>query len=205
MKLAKYLILFSVLLGGCIPSLHRLYTDKDVVYDPNLVGTWKDPNSADIWEFCPAEPNSYLMIYTDQNKNAAKFTVHLVKLDKMLFLDIFPKEANQPSNDFYKLHFYPVHTFAKVNQISPTLNMQFMDINKFTRRLAKNPMLLQHEVIEHHADNYPKIVITASTAELQDFMRKHAQDEDVFAKEITMNRVISRQAKPPAEPNEAKK
>lgn len=139
MKRGKFLFLLAGLLfTGCIPSLHQLYTDKDVAYDPKLLGEWKDPNSADRWEFRPAEPNSYLMIYTDQNKNAARFSVHLVKLDSMLFLDIFPKEANQPANDFYKLHFYPVHTFAKINQIAPALKIQFMDTDKFTRRLKKS-------------------------------------------------------------------
>jgi hypothetical protein len=181
----------GVLLAGCIPSLHQLYTDKDVVYDPKLIGTWKDPNSLDRWQFAAAsEPNCYTLTYTDEKKKNGSFIVHLVKLDKMLFLDVFPKDANQPYSDYYKLHLYPVHTFIKVEQIEPTLQMRFMDVDKFTKRLEKEPALIKHEVVENRADNYPKIVLTASTKELQDFMRKHANDEGIFSKPIILNRVV---------------
>jgi hypothetical protein len=45
MKLTKFAIFaIGILLAGCIPSLHQLYTDKDVVYDSKLIGVWKDPN-----------------------------------------------------------------------------------------------------------------------------------------------------------------
>jgi hypothetical protein len=29
----------------CVPSLHGIYTDEDVVFDPNLVGLWNDDDS----------------------------------------------------------------------------------------------------------------------------------------------------------------
>jgi hypothetical protein len=195
----------GLLLTGCIPSLHQLYTDKDVVYDPNLAGIWKDPNSAATWEFRAVKPNSYLMIYIDEKNNPALFAVHLVKLDKMLFLDIFPKEAHQLSNDFYKLHFYPVHTFVKVNQIEPSLNVQLMDIDKFTKRLTKNPTLLKHEVIQNQSDNEAGIILTASTKELQDFMLKHANDEGVFAKVTILYRTEAVKTVALTEPNKPKK
>ena len=31
-----------VLLAGCFPSLHPLYTEEDLVYDSALVGTWTE-------------------------------------------------------------------------------------------------------------------------------------------------------------------
>ena len=194
MKLAKFAILaifaIGILLAGCIPSLHQLYTNKDVVYDPKLVGAWKDPNSLDRWEFQKgSEPNSYTLVYTDDKKKTGSFDVHLVKLDKMLFLDVFPKDANQPYNDYYKLHLYPVHTFVKVEQIDPLLKLRFMDIEKFTKRLEKEPKLIKHELVEPPVEDSRKIILTASTKELQDFMLKHANDENVFAKPIIMKRI----------------
>jgi hypothetical protein len=194
------ILVVGALLAGCIPSLHPLYTKNEVVYDSRLIGVWKDSNSADTWEFRAAgEPNSYTMIYTDQKKKTGSFNVHLVKLDKMLFLDVFPSDSNLPYNDFYKLHLYPVHTFAKIKQIEPTLQMSFMDVDKFTKRLEKDPTLLKHEVIEIRAEGRPEVVITASTKELQDFMRKHAGDEGIFGESSNMKRTM------PADSNTPKK
>jgi hypothetical protein len=138
------------------------------------------------WEFrTAAEPNSYKMIYTDKDKKSGSFDVHLVKLDKMLFLDVFPADPNLPYNGYYNFHLLPVHTFIKIDQIEPTLQMRFMDADKFEKRLAKDPNLLKHEVL---GKNRPNIVLTASTKEMQDFMLKYANDETVFGKPAIMKR-----------------
>ena len=200
------LFVFGVLLTGCVPSLHPLYTDKEVVYDPKLIGVWADdPNSSDsgIWEFRPAEPNSYTMIYTDEKKKVGSFKVHLVKLDKMLFLDIYPD--NDPNleklSPFYAIHLIAAHTFMKVDQIEPTLKLRMMDVDKFTRRIEKDPHLVKHEIVK---DGEAKIVLTASTKELQEFMRKHAGDKDVFGEPSDMKHVLPPDSNTPADPNAKK-
>jgi hypothetical protein len=33
----------AVMAGGCIPSLHPLYTEKELVFDPSIVGVWGKP------------------------------------------------------------------------------------------------------------------------------------------------------------------
>ena len=45
----KLLLLFAgtLLLTGCVPvdSLNPLYTDKDIVFDESLLGTWVGPDN----------------------------------------------------------------------------------------------------------------------------------------------------------------
>jgi hypothetical protein len=187
----------AITVAGCVPSLHPLYTDKDVVYDPKLIGVWSDPNSKDTgtWEFRAAEPNNYKMIYTDKDKAAGTFGVYLVRIDEMLFLDLFPIDPNLPQNGFYQLHLIPAHTFMKVDQIEPTLKLRFMDSDIF----EKKPDLLKHEVLDHEGSK--KLVLTASTKELQEFMRKHANDKDVFGEPSNMKRVLPPDSNKPADPN----
>jgi hypothetical protein len=198
------LFVFGILMAGCVPSLHPLYTPKDVVYDPTLVGVWADQNSPDSgkWEFRPAEPNSYTMIYTDKEKKAGSFTLHLLKIDGMLFLDVFPNDPHLPQNGYYQLHLLPVHTFMKVDQIEPALKLRLMDVDKFTKRLEKNPALLKHEILQQGSDK--KVVLTASTKELQEFMRKHAGDKDVFGEPSNLKRVLSPGSNKLADPNAKK-
>ena len=197
------LFVFGVLLAGCVPSLHPLYTPKDVVYDPKLIGAWSDPNSSDsgTWEFRASEPNSYTMVYTDKDKKTGSFSVHLVKLDGTLFLDVFPNDPNLPQNGFYQMHLLPAHTFMKVDQIEPNLKLRLMDVDKFTKRLEKYPALLKHEILEQGSDK--RVVLTASTKELQEFMRKHAGDKDVFGEPSNMKRMPLGSSKP-ADPNAKK-
>jgi hypothetical protein len=200
------LFTFAITLAGCIPSLHPLYTPKDVIYDPKLIGAWTEPNSSDwgTWEFRVAtEPNSYTMIFTDKDKKIGSFKVHLLKLDKTLFLDIFPgNDSNlQQLNSLYAMHLLPAHTFMKIDQIEPTLKMRFMDAKNFAKRLEKEPKLLKHEILE---DSGAEIVLTASTKELQEFMRKHANDKDVFGEPSNMKRVLPPDSNKPADPNAKK-
>src|SRR5207245_7376674 len=78
-------------LGGCIPSLHPLYTDNDVVFDPALLGQWvrAERDSKQTLTFTKADKNAYKLVQTDDSSNGV-YIAHLVKLDGKLFLDIKP-------------------------------------------------------------------------------------------------------------------
>ncbi|MBK6364443.1 MAG: hypothetical protein IPF52_13480 [Saprospiraceae bacterium] len=39
------------ILTGCIPSLNPLYTDKDLVFTSQLLGTWTGAKSEESWTF----------------------------------------------------------------------------------------------------------------------------------------------------------
>ncbi len=181
---AKKLLFYTlaVLLGGCVPSLHQLYTDKDLVFDENLLGAWADDDTR--WVFQRgADPNSYKLAVTD-DEGKGQFIAHLVKIDNMLFLDLFPEEPElEQSNDFYKMHLVGVHTFIKVEQIEPILKMRVMNPEKIEKMLENDPNVLKHEKVED------RIILTASPKELQRFMRKYANVDEVFGDPSDLKRV----------------
>lgn len=83
-------LLLSILFG-CVPSLHQLYTDKDLTFEPRLLGAWT--TGEDRWIFEKrSDEKSYDLTYIDKDGKKGKFQAHLVKLDKFLFLDIYPTE-----------------------------------------------------------------------------------------------------------------
>ena len=46
MKTKKFLFyLLAVFLGGCVLSLHPLYTEKDLIFEEKLLGTWAKNDS----------------------------------------------------------------------------------------------------------------------------------------------------------------
>jgi len=174
--------LLAVMLGGCVlPSLHPLYTDEELIFEEKLIGKWSDGN--DIWEFREGEGENYQMRVLDGEWKEGQFVAHLVKLGDMFFLDIFPDGVTlgEPQA-FYGFHILPVHTFMKVEQIEPKLQLRAMDYDKVSEMLEEDPNLLKHEVVED------RIVLTASTEQLQEFIVEYANEEGVFAEAIELTR-----------------
>jgi len=123
MKTKKILFyLIAAALVGCVPSLHRLYTDKDLIFDPKLLGVWSDEQSKWTFEKGKDEMSYKLTVIFEEKKDKkAEFDTHMVKFDNMLFLDLFPTDPEVEMNVFLALHLVPAHTFIKVEQIEPTL------------------------------------------------------------------------------------
>lgn len=190
-KLLFYLL--AAILGGCVPSLHPLYTDKDLTFEEKLSGIWSD--SEQIWKFeGDSEEKSYELIILDKDLKKGEFTAHLVKIDNMLFLDLFPEKPGLQAHDFYKFHLLRVHTFVRVEQIEPTLQMQMMNPDTIKQMLKNDPNLIKHEIVEED-----RIILTASTEQLQKLMKKHANDEDFFGDTTEFKRL---QLQEPNEPND---
>lgn len=191
MKTKKLLFyLLAGILSGCIPSLHPLFTNEDVIFEEKLLGIWaEEKGSRESWEFQrygDEDSKRYKMIYTDEEGKEGSFLATLGRLNSMLFLDLFPGEAEINTNDFYKVHLLGVHTFMKIEQIEPTLQMRMMDPDKMKEMLESDPNLIQHEVLEEQDS---KTVLTASTKELQRFMIEHAEDEGLFGEATELKRL----------------
>jgi len=176
MKRTALLLIVSVCLtlAGCVPSLNPLYTEKDLTFDPALVGVWSEQDdSQETWAFEKAGEKQYKLVYTDKGKTG-EFEVRLLKLGGTLYLDLFAEGdglKDSKRNDFYLSHFIPGHTFAKVTQIGPTLRMAFMNPDWLKKLLEKDPKAIGHQLIGED-----RIVLTAPTRELQEFVLKHAKE-----------------------------
>lgn len=177
------LYLTFIFLAGCVPSLHPLYTEKDAFFEQKLLGCWTD--GKDTWKFQKAaDPNAYSLTMTKKG-DLGKFDAHLVKIENMIFMDLFPQKPDLKTNDFYKLHLLPAHTFIKVEQIEPKLTLSVMDPETIKEMLENDPNIIKHEILDDK-----RIVLTASTKELQDFLKEHADDKGLFGEPAEMERCI---------------
>ncbi len=196
MKVKKFLFyLLAALLGGCVPvmSLHSLYTKENVVFEEKLLGTWvDDPNSPETtWEFNRIEEpeTAYRLVLSDKDGQKGSFVAHLVKLENRLFLDVYPSELPWEPDDpnkvkwlFNSFFLIPAHTFIKIDSIKPQLKMRLINDGKMEELLKEDPNAVKHTSIEG------RVVLTASTKELQAFVLKHADDNRVFTNEVVLNR-----------------
>jgi len=184
MKTKKLLFyLLAAILGGCLPiaSINPLYTEKDLTFEDKLSGTWvndhNDPNEKDeFWQFKPVEgpPKAYELVLYENNKTMGIFDAYLLKIKGQTFLDVIPNQFPDKNTDsdemelpFNAFFFIPVHTFLKINQIGPELKMQIIDEDDVEKMLKSDPNIIEYEKAED------RIVLTAGTKDLQDFITKH--------------------------------
>jgi len=201
------MLLLAVILPGCVFSLYPLYTENDLVYDSKLEGVWNDPKTQEGWKFenllqHEKEGNknnsdvvkagmlkddminkkTYLFTYTE-NGEARRMQAHLTKLGEYLFLDLFPEEL-QLKNSFFESQFVPVHTYAKVKLSGNRIELYFLDKDFLNKLLDQNTIRIKHEKL----DSYK--VITASTDELQKFVKKYASNPDLFEDPVVLTKKL---------------
>jgi hypothetical protein len=181
----------ALCLPACIPSVNPFYTDKDLVFDPRLVGTWEEKGKEqepETWRFEKAEDNAYKLAITDKPGKEGEFTAHLFKLKQEYFLDLHPKKCNYAADqaDLVGISMIPGHLLVRVSQIEPELKLAGINFDWLCQQLTNNPSLLAHQ---REDDGF---VLTASTRALQRFVLKHLAEGELFDKPGEM----VRQAKP---------
>jgi len=196
--------LLAALLGGCVPifSINPLYTEKDVVFKQELLGVWADPNEPEgTWEFKRNDEseNAYKLIVDMGDDAKGLFDAHLVNLKGRIFLDVYPDQegfeqtmegledkAKDPNSTVWPLNFaflVPVHTFIKIDSIEPMLKMSLTDDELMEKLLEQDPNAVKHVVLDED-----RVVLTASTKELQAFVLKYADGDKLFENPFALKR-----------------
>ncbi|NQV22948.1 MAG: hypothetical protein HQ518_01160 [Rhodopirellula sp.] len=160
-------IVLLVLTAGCLPSLNGIYTEADLVFEPKILGFWKQEKSSETWNFSRRDDTSYELVYTDQAGRSGRFIAHLCRIGGTLFLDLFPEKDDVNAAAFYKYHLLPIHTIYQVKQTSQSLELVSLDLKWLNEYLNENPKALSHSTMNDQK------LITASTPELQKFLLDH--------------------------------
>lgn len=110
MKFVKSFLSLMVIafLAGCGPvdSLNPLYTEKDVVFDPALLGQWR-PEKGE-WNFIKTNDGGYQLVTsgTDDDGQYQSFIyqAHLLELQGHRFLDLAPSNISGPESNAWTLN-----------------------------------------------------------------------------------------------------
>lgn len=175
----------AALVTACVPSVHPFYTEASLASDPDLEGSWAEPGKeTEKWRFSRegGGGKGFRLVFTDEQGREGAFAAHLFDLEGGRFLDLFPEEPKEIGNEFYKYHLLPTHTLMRVARDGDTLNLAVHNPRWVDDHLKANPDALAHERTEG------RLVLTASTAELQDFLREHAESPEFFGDPFTLKR-----------------
>ena len=159
---------------GCVTSVYPFYFEKDVAFDPALLGDWiENQNNANVhWKFERDGQTAYRLTHTGERGESSVAQAHLFKLHGQRFLDFL---GSEPKEDDGFVPAIPAHLLLRVVHIGPTLELVGLDYDWLGKLLEKNPKAIRHHIIEDHGDN--RLVLTADTAELQRFVVKHLKTE----------------------------
>ena len=176
------LFLCGLALVGCMPSWNPFYTEKDLVFEKALVGSWRPADAIDTskesWEFSKNGEKLYLLKQTDERGRTANFEAALFKLNNQLFLDLYLKKIegdDDTMNIWAALSLVPAHLLIKVEQFAPSFKMAIMNPDWMQKHVTANPEAIAHRVVENG------IVLSSTTAELQKFLIAHSAEKEFFA------------------------
>jgi len=165
----------ALALTGCVvTSVYPFYFEKDVVFEPVLLGDWtKGQAPEEHWKFERDGETAY-RITRESGGKATVFKGHAFKLRGRTFLDLSTmdwKADIQPEP-------VPSHFLARVVQLTPTLKLSAINYDWLKELLAKDPNAVRHIVIQTgEKPNDRHIILTADTTELQQFLLKHLKTE----------------------------
>jgi hypothetical protein len=176
MKTRVYLtLLLMLVIGGCVPSLHQLWTKETLVYDDAIKGKYQE--SDNVWKFAgDPQQKSYALTIHEKDDKVSQLTAHLVEVQGQRFLDMYPSDdAELEGGDWLKFHLVPAHLFLHVSATEPNLVVAAMDPDEVRKLLEQQPELVRHEIIE---DN--RVVLTDSPEHLQKFLLAGLKIEGFF-------------------------
>lgn len=173
-------------LCGCIPlSLVPFYTEKDLVYEPALIGFWvSGEDGGGGVSFEQSGANGYVMIMKDST-GEVRFDVRLFRIGGHLFMDLCPQGLAE-LNPLVEMYAIPGHSLVRVDRIEPTLVTADLEDDWMKEKMQKEPKALAHVVTDD------RLVLTATTEEIQAFIVKHMNDEGVFDDPEEMRRADRR-------------
>jgi hypothetical protein len=187
MKLEAFygLVLLSILAGGCVvQTIQPLFAEREYTEYPPLVGDWKqedDGKEIGAWTFSK-DGQRYQLTHTDEKKRQATFNVVAGKIGTNVFLDAFPENPlpGGELNEFMAVHLIGAHTFVKIIKNQDSLSLIGMNYDWLEKYLEANPKAISHVLQDK------RVIVTASTKELQEFVARHVNDEKAFGNEIKL-------------------
>ena len=184
----KFFLLIGVLaaLIGCVPSWNPLYTEKDLVFDDKLLGTWKDSDDKETWVFERTGEKSYRLTHTDSEGKKGKFDAHLLKLNARNFLDLYLTDLGEKGlecNSLAQAMLVPAHLFMRVDEIGDSLKLAAVDPEWVKKHLKTTPKAIAHRKLDD------SVIFNAETKDLQAFVGQYAEGEGLFGAPFALKRL----------------
>jgi hypothetical protein len=205
MKKVSLLLAFTFLvifLSSCLTTLHPIFTEKDLAYDPKLIGTWKTENqdnkgqvvitnlSSESSVELPGNISSikqkgYFISYQNgPGETSKRYIAFLARIGKHLYFDYYPadKKEDEKIDEFFGAHLVKMHTSYRVEILNDgSFELSQLDESYITKLIDEKKIRISHET-----DADDNTVITASTQELQQYLLKYGDEPSAYRSDKTI-------------------
>jgi hypothetical protein len=191
-----------IFLSSCLTTLHPIFIEKDLAYDPKLIGTWNTENEGKKGKvtinnlatensvelpgnISAIKQKGYFIIYQDENgKVSDQYIAFLARIGKHLYFDYFPadKKEDRKLDEFFGVHFVRMHTSYRIE----ILKDGSFELSQLDGSYVKNLIDEKKIRISHETDTDDNTVITASTKELQQYLLKYGDEPSAYRSEKTI-------------------
>lgn len=174
-------VLLFVINSCTVQSLFPLYTNQDLVYNENVIGTW-DLGDDETWEFTRKTskkdsinglPPHYKLVAIEKGEEAT-LDVHLLRLGKYTYFNFYLKDFDS-ENSMTQLNLFPVNTFARTVIHEDSMNIEFFKPDFIADLIKEKKVRIKHVF----TDDNDRLLITAPTDEIQRFVIKYEDEKDL--------------------------
>jgi len=189
----------GMMLSGCIAgSLRPLYTDKDVTFDPGLLGKWQvaeeEPDSG-LWTFAKTEDGGHSLTIetkTDEGKTErGQWEAHVVSLGMYTFLDLYPAPDEAVKEVVDEYGYLGLHSQYLLRRDQDTVRLAILDWDWLEAQLKQGKVHVGLADLGNDTS-----VLTGSPPELQQFYANAVRDSEAFPELIELKRVPPGDVKP---------
>mgnify|MGYP000574944232 CR=1 FL=1 len=200
MKIKNTILVIAsiLLLSSCVvKSLNPFYTKETISFDKKFLGEWKDSDKGK-WTIVSFEKefkkdlgsekmkeddlklfNEYKNSYYVQRKHKGREALFLAtpfKINNQTFLDFYPLEFQDDVDNLLEGHLIYTHSLVKydVNK-NGEMEVKWLDEKKIEKLFKEKKIKIKHQIAGVQKDKY---LLTASSKELQKFIKKYMSSND---------------------------
>jgi hypothetical protein len=182
LKFLSLIIITLVLIGCPARTFYPLFAEKDLVFNPALVGTWTLEGDTYIFQKSGEKNYELTHFQNDHPTDTAVFKASLGKLGKYWFLDLFPESRALEShltNGVYTHHLILTHTISRIWFEGDSIRIATLE-DDWLKKMIINKKIKLSYVESKGATGGDQLLVTATTKELQQFLTKYANNKEAF-------------------------
>jgi hypothetical protein len=196
-----------VFLSSCLTTLYPIFHEKDAIFKESLLGYWKCADKGKNISFMEfkkitgdrktelppgireiSDKGYFVSKMDSAGQITDQYFVFLAKIGNHHYLDYYPAEMSSQKNvnKLYRDHYVKVHHNYRCDfKDDNHFEMKLFDKSFLDTLISKNQINIRHEVVDG------KNIFTASTDDLQKFIKQYSDNPKAFGNDITYcNRVI---------------
>lgn len=195
----------ALVMASCTASLYPIVAEDNVVYKPELLGSWKSDGTAiQVDQYLASKfrsvsfgetdsllhpvtamqkrakayaEKSYLITYEEKGTTFV-YESRLTSIGGKLFAELLPYTLSPASEDDPYGNYERGHAIARVDISGNKLSLTFLDGGKIKSLVLQGKLKIRYE----HEKLFDLFIITADTKELRQFLTKYGNDERLFNK-----------------------